>query len=366
MDRLLGTHKGGLTGLDLMFTTRNYARKTMKIPSLFYKEALWAVTTLDVRKKITNPRDEKLFYNPTFLRTNGSTLTPNNTCLTHNITTYGQLLDEVAIRTAGGRHNRHISAVFDLIATKDLDGRGDFVLHIHRGPISFTQVTQHLLYEALLRTLIYREHHSTAKWVQRLNIPIDWGRVWQAVHQPLSREGTKSVVWSQLHLNNFTTASYNRWHSSSQPCPLCTLPIEDQFHLMLTCPFTVALWRELEPLLYKIHPVRVTEEEMAFGVYGHTSAIHLRNWLTYLLRECLSTQESSAYHNSLGHGNTVHLKYTYNARVKKEVCEVYRLLSARGRPDLFRRRYVVGDSFVKVPDGDRSLVEQDVPLLFPS
>ena len=80
-----------------MFTTRHYARKIMKVPSLFYKETLWAVTLLDVHKNITNPRDEKIFYNPTFLRANGNTLTPKKTCLAHNITTYGQLLDAVAL-----------------------------------------------------------------------------------------------------------------------------------------------------------------------------------------------------------------------------------------------------------------------------
>ena len=365
VERLLGTHKGDLSGLDLMFTTRHYARKIMKVPSLFYKEALWAVTLLHVRKKVLDPRAEKLFYNPTFLRADGRTLTPNNTCLTHNITTYGQLLDEVALRTAGVRHRRHIASLFDLITTADLDGRGDYFLHTHRDPIPFSKLYQHHIYEALLRTQVYRDHHSTAKWVQRLNAPVDWDRVWQTVHQPLAREGTKSLVWAQLHLNNYTTASYNRWHKASQPCPLCLQPIDDQFHLILSCPTTVALWRDLHPFLTQLHSAPITPDEMAFGLFGHTPRIHLRNWLTFLLRESIADLELKAYHNHLGPTNMVDLKHTYNARVKREVCEASSSLAARGRPDLFLRRYVVGDAFAQAPDGSLSYSPSRVPAPFP-
>ena len=152
VDRLLGTHKGGHTGLDLMFTTRHYARKIMKVPSLFYKEAIWAVTLLDVRKKVSDPREEKVFFNPVFLRANGSTLAPNKSCLDNAITTYGQLLAEVASRVAGRKHNRHIANVFDLITTTDLDKRDDFYFYTNKDPLPFFKVRQHHIYETRLNS----------------------------------------------------------------------------------------------------------------------------------------------------------------------------------------------------------------------
>ena len=64
---------------------------------------------------------------------------------------------------------------------------------------------------------------------------------------------------------------------------------------------------------------------MAFGLEGSSPRILLRNWLTFLLRECIVQQEKIAFHNDLGEGNIVHLKHTFNARVIKEVCEAYEL-----------------------------------------
>ena len=50
--RLLGEQKGKGTGKDLFFTTKNYARKILKIDSPFYKESIKAITTLDTRKQV--------------------------------------------------------------------------------------------------------------------------------------------------------------------------------------------------------------------------------------------------------------------------------------------------------------------------
>ena len=172
------------------------------------------------------------------------------------------------------------------------------------------------------------------------------------------------MVWAHIHLNNYTSASYNKWYGVSQLCPLCKSSIDGQFHLILSCPPIVALWGELEPFLSRIHPAAITDEELAFGLPGHSPSIQLRNWLTYLLRECVCHQEIAAYHNHFGPLNAVLLKHTYNARVKKEVCEAYRSLVARGRPDLFQRRYVIGDSFLVAPSADNPLEEQDIPDIF--
>ena len=66
MDRLLGEQKGKCRGKDLFFTTEHYASKVLKISTPFYKEAIKAMTTLDLRKQVLDPRDEKLFYYPIF------------------------------------------------------------------------------------------------------------------------------------------------------------------------------------------------------------------------------------------------------------------------------------------------------------
>ena len=36
---------------------------------------------------------------------------------------------------------------------------------------------------------------------------------------------------------------------------------------------------------------------------GNTPKINLRNWLTFLFRQCISEQEDIAYHNKKGQGN---------------------------------------------------------------
>ena len=74
MDRLLGEQKGKCHGKDLFFTTKHYARKVLNIATPFYIEAIKAMTTLDLRKQVLDPRDEQLFYNPIFQRGNGQTL----------------------------------------------------------------------------------------------------------------------------------------------------------------------------------------------------------------------------------------------------------------------------------------------------
>ena len=89
MDRLLGEQKGKCHGKDLFFTTKHYARKVLKIASPFYTEAIKAMTTLDLRKQVLDPRDEQLFYTPIFQRGNGQTLRITKPCETAGVFTYG-------------------------------------------------------------------------------------------------------------------------------------------------------------------------------------------------------------------------------------------------------------------------------------
>ena len=48
----------------------------------------------------------------------------------------------------------------------------------------------------------------------------------------------------------------------------------------------------------ELHPKAVTDEEKAFGIIERkqTPGILIRNWITYLLRECISKEERLAYH----------------------------------------------------------------------
>ena len=129
MDRLLGEQKGKCSGKDLFFNTKHYARKVLKIASPFYTEAIKAMTTLDLRKQVLDPRDEKLFYNPIFQGRNEQTLRITKPCETAGVFTYGQLLDEVALKNNGRPHRIHIANLFDRIIFRDLDDRQFYLLH---------------------------------------------------------------------------------------------------------------------------------------------------------------------------------------------------------------------------------------------
>ena len=171
----------------------------MKIHSPFYKDAIKAMTTLDLRKQVLDPREEKLFYNPIFQGRSAQTLKITKPCETAGVFTYGLLLDEVELRTNGHPHRRHIANLFDRIFIRDLDDRQHYLLNTGDGNFKFEKVTQKLVYEQLLK-LNYRDHHSSEKWVEKFNTPVEWDKVWGSVHNPLATEETASFVWEQIHV----------------------------------------------------------------------------------------------------------------------------------------------------------------------
>ena len=172
------------------------------------------------------------------------------------------------------------------------------------------------------------------------------------MHNKLARDSTKSAVWAQIHLNSFTTASYNVWFKKDDPCPLCRGHIVDEFHLCLECPTVKTLWSLLEQFLRQLTHTTVTQEEMAFGLQGTTPAILLRNWLGYLLRECILQFENIAYHNHLGATNIIQLQHTFNARVQRELCEAYHMYKHSNRLDLFAKYFNPGNSVLVDPNED--------------
>ena len=220
--RLLGEQKGKGTGKNLFFTTN--ARKILKIDSPFYEESIKAITTLDTRKQVLQPRDEKLFYNPIFLGHDGHTLNITKPCELAGVFTYGQLLDEVEHRNNGRTHRRYIANLYDRIDVKDFDEREHHLLATTTGNFTFQKVTQRLLYAQLIR-LQYRDYHSSAKWVEKLRNSVEWDNVWTLVHNPLSTEETTSFIWEQIHLNMYTTHSYNKWHNANMRCLYVLRPL---------------------------------------------------------------------------------------------------------------------------------------------
>ena len=144
----------------------------------------------------------------------------------------------------------------------------------------------------------------------------------------------------------YTTHSYNKWHQTSLSCPLCTQPIHDEFHIIFDCPVVVSLWTQIEPLLLKLCPTPVTEQEKIFGLLGTSPAVTLRNWLTYVMRFCIYQQKTLAYHNKQGLSNETRIKVTYNTWIHQEVS--CRLLYYKhiGRMDIFYKYYPINEAFV--------------------
>ena len=65
----------------------------------------------------------------------------------------------------------------------------------------------------------------------------------------------------------------------------------------MDCKFTRKIWDDIKPLLQKLYPDDITEEEKAFGIVKkkQTDGILLRNWITYLMRECISYEERGGF-----------------------------------------------------------------------
>ena len=206
--------------------------------------------------------------------------------------------------------------------------------------LSFSAVTCKDLYGELIRKN-YIEHHSLQKWEDRFpDTDIDWDKVWTSVCNPVSTENTKSLIWEQIHLNDYCTYSYNKWHKAQDLCPLC-LNVPTKFHLTLECEVTNLLWEELEPHLKMISGAYVSDTEKIFGIEGQSPNSILRNWITFLLRECIARQESIAYKNKKGSANIHDIKIHFNNKIKAELMEKYRIYQHLGRLDYFKKIFAV-------------------------
>ena len=280
MTSLIGTQKGGLRGCELFFTNSQYSKKILKLThSSFYSEAVQAITKIQVQKRIENLEDEKVFYNPIFKDSDFKTIPITLTCERNGIYTYGQVSSEYVKQQNGAPHNKHIANIHSRIVHTNLIGKSQNTMYNtqSQNDIPFKNVTHKDIYCELIR-LNYKEHHSKKKWEEKfINTDIIWPTVWVSVNNPISTEDTKTIIWEQIHLNDYNTYSYNKWHKTQQECPLCLQIPQSKFHLTLECHISTKLWEDLEFHLRQIHPAPITNTEKVFGLHGNTPNVILRN-----------------------------------------------------------------------------------------
>ena len=329
-DSLLGSQKGQITGRDLLFLQPTYMSHQLKTNSKFYKEALLALSRYDARKGIQTVTDwdkEHIFYNPLLLDKEGKTFKLTKYFANLNVHTIDQLLDEKVKMSQNESYDETLVAFFNSIHTCPPVKKDSLELH-NQEILPFEHITEKVLYEeALIHSLT--DHHSQVKWLSIWeNNPIIWEEVWRTVHNKLSCNKVKNTIWEQIHLNFYTQFSYNKWHKTWDPCPLCHQIPASIFHIILHCKTVNDLWRDIGPTLTRIHSTPVTEEEKAFGVVDMNSSnqIILRNWLTYLMRDVISDSEKQAYFSPMSldqikkkvHSNLINVIIRNGRRYEKE------------------------------------------------
>ena len=112
------------------------------------------------------------------------------------------------------------------------------------------------------------------------------------------------------------------------------------------------MWYDLSHHLQNIHPAPVSEHEKVFGVSGNTPNVILRNWMTFLLRQCIVEHESIAFHNKKGQGNEILIKNSYNQMIKSEVWLKYNIFCNLGRLEYFERMFSVNDYLIEKINGE--------------
>ena len=155
----------------------------------------------------------------------------------------------------------HHNIVLNPFAKKE-----DTLILYNGDEIKFIHLTHKQLYEATISNLP-GFHHSQEKWPTALNTAIDWDSVWYTVHSFLNTHKMTSLIWQQVHLNFYTQYSYNKWKKTNNTCPLCGQIPQNIFHLILHCSTVLKIWKDIEPVLSKLHPTQVCKEEMAFYFY---------------------------------------------------------------------------------------------------
>ena len=321
--RLIGPQKGNITGKDTIFLQISYHQRILKTNSLFYKNCLLAVATLDIKKGIDNIDswdNEHLFYNPVFLTADGHTFPLTDHCEKMKVFRYEQLIQERKKKQDNLHHDKGLIRLLDKIQINTSLARKDVLVKGDTGKeLEFLHVSQKIIYEELLYKLITL-HPFEYKWTVKFNTFFSWEHIWNTVFNFLSSNSTKTLIWQQIHLNFYNQYSYNKWHKNQEPCPLCLTVPQDRYHIIIDCQFSCKMWSHLQPCLNKLHPSPITEEEKAFGIVRKKPGVGvlMRNWLTYLMREFITELECSTYKSKkapkLGQA-----KHRFNTRVEFEI-----------------------------------------------
>ena len=332
---MLGVQGGNNFGRDLIFMDKSFISRTLKTPNRFYKEAFQALSQFDRMKGIPLREDwdnENIFHNPLVLGKSGKTLKETKHFQDNKIFKLGQLLDEKAKEARGIPHDRNqVSLLKNSTLYLGPSGIGavkdDWLFFANGTDIKMTCLTQKDLYEdAILRKS--RDHKYQTKWVDKLNTVIIWEEVWASVHNNLHSNATKCAIWEQLHLNFYTQYSYNKWHDSSDLCPLCQKSPVDIFHIILDCDFANSVWTELQPFLRRLLATNVNDQEKALGIVSvkPSPGILLRNWVTFKVREQIMVFERKAHHS--GRPSLESFKVQFNREMADDVRRViYRLMN---------------------------------------
>ena len=321
--RLLGPQKGNISGRHLLFLETSYIHKHLKSNSSVYKEGLLTLSHMDIRKGIANIDlwdEEHLFYNKHFSlkQQQGKTISITPHFKRLGLFTFSQFLEEkTQARMKQGFDQRAVT-LWDNISINPLAGKDDALFTHDSTILTFPSITHHVLYENSVSN-IPGFHHSQIKWSEHLRLPLDWSDIWSTVHNPLNLRKTTSIIWHQLHLNFYTQYSYNKWHKVNLACPLCGKVPKDIFHVILHCDLVSRVWRDITPVLLRLHPTRPNDEEKAFGIVSRNPppAVCVRNWLTFLMRKCISKMERRAHYNSSNILSRTRKKIQYS--IEKEI-----------------------------------------------
>ena len=300
---LIGEQTGGLRGQNIIFAEHSYVTKHLKTNNSFYFEALYGITKLDTAKHYENLNEEHLFFNPIFTTTTDEdmhdrTLTPfyGNRAL-QSVTTYGDLLKESSdpkLTAVLLRRKESIHYIRNSVPQNQIIDSGNTA-------VNFKDVSQKLIYSALILKKS-TDHGYQVKWYEEEDYLIGtmWPQIWENIHNQFFTEEVKSTVWDQVHLNFYTTYSYNKWHNSLEPCPLCNVIPDTIHHIISGCNFTRRLWHKMENTLRRIYPKNISTFEMAFGLQPDTKKelpqTILRNWITFSLRHYIMKEERKAYY----------------------------------------------------------------------
>ena len=326
---LLGTQRGDIKGINLLFLEKPYYTRTLRTSSSFYKEALLAMAIFTRKKGIADIDKwdtEHIFYNPLLVNENDKPFVLTKYFDDRKLYTLGQIFEENDKRRTHLPYDKALVKLFGNVHFQ-LTPKSNQLELSDGDSVDFKKVTQKLLYEeALMR--ISTDHHSQAKWVIRLGTVILWDDVWKALHgNYLVSNRIKTTIWQQLHLNFYTQFSYNKWHNTRDPCPLCKEIPQSIYHTLLECKVTVIAWDEIEITLYRIHEVPVSNEEKAIGIVEEkpNEGVLLRNWLTFLLRQAVVDAERECYYAPRDSLHTI--RKTFRKLIREEVF----LASLRGK-----------------------------------